>query len=41
LVTVGDAITVSQERVRGEEDPLMRTLRERLETLLDLPHPQA
>ena len=34
VVTVGDAIEVSQERVRGAEDPLMKALREQLEALL-------
>jgi 1-acyl-sn-glycerol-3-phosphate acyltransferase len=36
VVTVGDAIEVSQERTRGGEDPLMRALREQLEALLAL-----
>ena len=34
VVTVGDAIEVAPERVRGAEDPLVRTLREALEALL-------
>ena len=34
VVTVGDAIEVAPERVRGGEDPLMKTVRERLEMLL-------
>jgi 1-acyl-sn-glycerol-3-phosphate acyltransferase len=37
VVTVGDAIEVDQDRVRGAEDPLMKTLRERLAGLLGLP----
>ena len=36
VVTVGDAIEVSQERSRGGEDPLMKSLREQLEALLAL-----
>jgi 1-acyl-sn-glycerol-3-phosphate acyltransferase len=37
VVTVGDALAVSQERVRGGEDPLMKALRGSLENLLGLP----
>jgi 1-acyl-sn-glycerol-3-phosphate acyltransferase len=37
VATVGDAIEVTQDRVRGSEDPLMITLREQLESLLSLP----
>jgi 1-acyl-sn-glycerol-3-phosphate acyltransferase len=36
VVSVGEAIEVSQERARGGEDPLMVVLRERLEALLAL-----
>jgi 1-acyl-sn-glycerol-3-phosphate acyltransferase len=36
VATVGDAIEVTQDRVRGSEDPLMTTLREQLESLLGL-----
>jgi 1-acyl-sn-glycerol-3-phosphate acyltransferase len=34
VVTVGEAIEVSQDRARGGEDPLMRLLRDSLEALL-------
>ncbi|HEY1794313.1 MAG TPA: 1-acyl-sn-glycerol-3-phosphate acyltransferase [Opitutaceae bacterium] len=34
VVSVGEAIEVSQERVKGAEDPLMRAIREQLEGLL-------
>jgi 1-acyl-sn-glycerol-3-phosphate acyltransferase len=34
VVTVGEAIEVSQDRVRGGEDPLMKAIREQLEALL-------
>jgi len=37
VATVGDAIEVTPDRVRGSEDPLMITLREQLESLLSLP----
>ncbi len=34
VVTVGDALEVSQDRVRGGEDPLMKSLHQGLESLL-------
>jgi hypothetical protein len=34
VVMVGDAIEVSQERVRGGEDPLMKALRDQIESML-------
>ncbi len=37
VVTVGEAIEVAPERVRGAEDPLMKVLREQLEALLAAP----
>jgi 1-acyl-sn-glycerol-3-phosphate acyltransferase len=37
VLTVGDPIEVTQERVRGGEDPLMKALREQLEALLAQP----
>ncbi|HEY5227616.1 MAG TPA: hypothetical protein VIJ19_03690, partial [Opitutaceae bacterium] len=34
VIMVGDAVEVSQERVRGGEDPLMKTLRDQIESML-------
>jgi 1-acyl-sn-glycerol-3-phosphate acyltransferase len=39
VLSVGDAIEVTQERVRGAEDPLMKAIRDQLEALLAFPSP--